>query len=405
MSADRFCASSTISSVGLVLLEALDQEAVQREQVLGLGVTGRLDPVLVEEHAEEVERLETRIEDEGRERLAVELREQRVQQRGLAGADLAGEQHEALARPRRRRPSVASPSRCTSPRIEERRIRRHLEGAPHQPVVLVVHRAARSARAGASGAAGRAERLVAARHQASSTKPGAPFTTSSPTRRRSARRRRSPRRARPSRTRRRWMRGAVRVQQQRRNAGQHRDAKRRLQLARGVERGIDALEQQRRRRRRARGPSIRPTSDDQRSIGRARLRRRERRLEHAELLALLAPLHVGRHAGLETLRCCTPDSSRTGACTRARARRAARPPAASSPDAPAPRRPAPCRRSTSLSAACDAQPRALRLGPRVLLREVLAPSRRRPRQRPSPRPGARARSSPRAPRSRPGACP
>ena len=123
---------------GLVLLEAADQEVVQREQVLGLGVARGLDPVLVEQHAEEVEGLEAGIEDEGRQGLPVELRQQAVQQHGLPGADLAGQQHESLVGVHpvdERRQALA----VHLAEIQERRVGRHLERAAQESVVLVVH--------------------------------------------------------------------------------------------------------------------------------------------------------------------------------------------------------------------------------------------------------------------------
>ena len=61
-----------------------------------------------------------------------------MQQRGLAGSDLAGEQHEALAglhAVEQRREAFA----VRLAEIEEGRIRRHLEGRPHQAVELGVH--------------------------------------------------------------------------------------------------------------------------------------------------------------------------------------------------------------------------------------------------------------------------
>ncbi len=73
----------------MIAFEPVDQELVERDQVLGLRRAGHLDVELVEEHAEEIERLEARIEDEGGGGLRVELREQRVQQRRLARPDLA----------------------------------------------------------------------------------------------------------------------------------------------------------------------------------------------------------------------------------------------------------------------------------------------------------------------------
>ena len=71
---------------------------VERQQALRLVLHRRLDPELVEEQPEEVEGLEPRIEDEGRGGVGLELREQRVEQRGLARADFAREHAEALAR-------------------------------------------------------------------------------------------------------------------------------------------------------------------------------------------------------------------------------------------------------------------------------------------------------------------
>ena len=149
--------------------EALDQEAVQREQVLGLGAADLLDAELVEQHAEEVERLEARVEDEGGRGLAVELREQRVQQRGLARADLAGEQHEALAGAHRV-DEGRQPFAMGVPEDQEGRIRGHLEGAANEPVVLVVHAVPRLPPAARGRRRGRRRRRPARR----AARPGAP---------------------------------------------------------------------------------------------------------------------------------------------------------------------------------------------------------------------------------------
>jgi hypothetical protein len=73
----------------LVAAQAVDQEVVQRHQVLGLGPARVLDVELVEQHPQEVERLDARIEDERRGHRRLELRQQRVDQRRLPRADFA----------------------------------------------------------------------------------------------------------------------------------------------------------------------------------------------------------------------------------------------------------------------------------------------------------------------------
>ncbi len=155
------------------LLEPRDQEAVQRQQVLRLGAAALLDAVFVEEHPEEVEGLEPRIEQEGRRSRRIELGQQRVEERRLARSHFARQQDEPLARAhavdQRRQPLTMGLAQ-----VEERRIRRHLERAAQESVMLPIHGpcpyppiagdALAVGSAGAGGAGGTASASRSTRH-------------------------------------------------------------------------------------------------------------------------------------------------------------------------------------------------------------------------------------------------
>src|SRR5215470_12937381 len=74
----------------------LDQEVVQGDQPLDVGLSGLGDAEVLEYVLENFLEGQCRVEDEGRGAVALEAAQERAQERGLAGADLAGEEDEAL---------------------------------------------------------------------------------------------------------------------------------------------------------------------------------------------------------------------------------------------------------------------------------------------------------------------
>src|SRR5262245_22593726 len=74
----------------------LDQEVVQGDQPLDVGLAGLGDAEVLQHVLENPLEGQGRVEDEGRGAIALQATEERAQERGLAGADLAGEQDEAL---------------------------------------------------------------------------------------------------------------------------------------------------------------------------------------------------------------------------------------------------------------------------------------------------------------------
>ena len=115
-----------------------DEELIQVDQALGLAGADRLHAPVVEDVLEHAVPRQRRVVDVGYGMLVVEPLEERAQQRRLAGADLAGEDDEALALADAvdelgQRFAVAR-------RLEEElRIRRGTEWCLAEPVELEVH--------------------------------------------------------------------------------------------------------------------------------------------------------------------------------------------------------------------------------------------------------------------------
>src|SRR5262249_47270915 len=72
-----------------------DQVRVERVEQIGLALTGRREPELAADAAQQIERREGRGERVRGGDVWTQLGEERPQQRGLAGADLAGDADEA----------------------------------------------------------------------------------------------------------------------------------------------------------------------------------------------------------------------------------------------------------------------------------------------------------------------
>ncbi len=215
---------------------------------------------------------------------AVELREQRVQERRLAGAHLAGEQHEPLARLHavdERREAFA----VRFAEIEERRVGRHLERAARESVMRVVHGSARLRLSRG--------RLVAARRVTNALPPITRDRDDQHRGRRGTGERDSLREAHAAG-------GDVRGQHHRRNRREHRQAEALLEPSRRMERAVERLHRDAVRRG-EREAEQRTDREDQRAVRRFWLGRRDRLLEHTELLTLLARLHVARDARLQPL--------------------------------------------------------------------------------------------------------
>ncbi len=94
----RFCASSMISSARLPCWKIGQQEGLDRGEEVRLVVLRDADAEGLGHRAQQVVGLELRADDlRGDDHLRVEFLQQRAHERGLAGADLAGDDEEALA--------------------------------------------------------------------------------------------------------------------------------------------------------------------------------------------------------------------------------------------------------------------------------------------------------------------
>src|SRR5215813_7923164 len=105
----------------------VDQEVVQGDEPLDVGLTGLGDAEVLEHVLENSLEGQGRVEDEGRGTVTLQAAQERAQERGLAGADLAREEDEPLVLldpVEQLRERLPVPGR----RVEEARIRRGVEG-------------------------------------------------------------------------------------------------------------------------------------------------------------------------------------------------------------------------------------------------------------------------------------
>src|SRR5215472_5712474 len=105
----------------------LDEEVVQSDQPLDVGLTGLGDAEVLEHVLENSLEGQGRVEDEGRGAVALQAAQERAQERGLAGTDLAREEDETLVL---LDPVQQLCERLAVPRgrIEEARVWRGIEG-------------------------------------------------------------------------------------------------------------------------------------------------------------------------------------------------------------------------------------------------------------------------------------
>ena len=216
-----------------------------------------------------------------------------MEQGRLSGADLTGQKHESLASLYTVDQGGETLAVGVS-EIQERRVRRHLEGALHESVVGVIHGDLPSP---APRPAESASPPLLPRRW-SGRIPGTPFTAQLPA-------------TAPASTTKVTATAATALRIRRRRIAARSDSRTipgieastgkrsaDLELARPVEGGVDGLEEHGHAGAQ-RDPQEQPDRDDHDAVGREGLGGRIGGLEDPELLALLAPLHVGGDTGLE----------------------------------------------------------------------------------------------------------
>jgi hypothetical protein len=147
----------------------LDQELVERRDQLGLAHLERLEAELDQHRLQEFDRRHLRLRDLRDDDVLLELAQEGLEQRRLAGADLAGDDDEAVGEPDRRL-HVRLGARMVLRQVQERRVRAQPERQLVQLEVFQVHASYSLAQAQvpvparkSTGAAARARRGPAAR--------------------------------------------------------------------------------------------------------------------------------------------------------------------------------------------------------------------------------------------------
>ncbi len=106
----------------------------------------RDDPESEEHLAKQLLNRQERVEDQRGERRLIELLEQRPAQRGLAGADVAGQDNKAFLAPDRL-PDLLQGKVVRFASVQKPRIRRKTERGLNESVIVLVHAACRASQA------------------------------------------------------------------------------------------------------------------------------------------------------------------------------------------------------------------------------------------------------------------